>query len=434
MVASSAVKLSWPAAGRRTFSGDSGHRLEGGDQQLNLFDRFGADGDSGPQVLWEDGDRVLCRGWRQSANGERDMVLIMLPAAEHPTPANLDRLAHAYALRNELEDWAVRPLALVRESGRTMLVLEDPGGEPLARQLGAPMEVERFLRLAVGISAALGKLHRRGLVHKDLKPAKILVDCADGRVRLTGFGLVSRLPREHQAPEPLESIAGTLTHMAPEQTGRMNRSIDSRSDLYSAGIILYQMLTGSLPFTATDPMGWAHCHVARRPVPPAERVPGVPAVLSAIIMKLLSKGAEDRYQTAAGLESDLRRCLTERETQRRINDFPLGEKDTSDRLFIPEKLYGREREIATLLAAFDRVRSWCWFPAIPGSASLRSSMNCIKCLFRHAGYSPRVSSTNTSATPPTRRSRRLFRALFGLFVRGAKPRVVGATPADRGSG
>lgn len=277
---------------------------------MNPSARFGAEGDSNFQVLWEDGDRVFCRGWRQGANGERDAVLTVLPAAERPTPASLDRLAHGYALKDELEGgWAARPLALLRENGRTMLVLEDPGGEPLARQLGAPMEVERFLRLAVGISVALGKLHRRGLVHKDLKPSKILVDCPDGQVRLTGFGLASRLPRERQAPEPPETIAGTLAYMAPEQTGRMNRSIDSRSDLYSLGIVFYQMLTGSLPFTATDPMEWVHCHVARRPVPPAERVPGVPVVLSAIIMRLLAKAAEDRYQTAAGLESDLRRCL-----------------------------------------------------------------------------------------------------------------------------
>jgi PAS domain S-box-containing protein len=323
---------------------------------LKPFGWFGADGDSSFQVLWEDGDRVFLRGWRRNANGGRDPVLAVLPASEHPTPSSLDRLAQGYALKHELQAaWAVRPVALVRERGRTMLVLEDPGGEPLARQLGAPMEVGRFLQLAIGIAVALGKLHQRGLVHKDLKPAKILVGCPDGQVRLTGFGLASHLPREHQTPEPPESIGGTLAYMAPEQTGRMNRSIDSRSDLYSFGINLYEMLTGSLPFTATEPMEWVHCHVARRPVPPAERVPDVPAVLSAIIMRLLAKAAEDRYQTAAGVERDLRRCFAEWEAQHRINDFPLGEHDNPDRLFIPEKLYGREREVETLLVAFDRI-------------------------------------------------------------------------------
>ena len=145
-------------------------------------------------------------------------------------------------------------------------MLEDPGGEPLERLIGAPMEVGRFLRLAIGIAAALGKAHQRGLVHKDVKPANILVNCADGRTRLTGFGIASRLPRERQAPEPPEVIAGTLAYMAPEQTGRMNRSIDSRSDLYALGVTFYQMLTGRLPFSAADPMEWVHCHIARKPV------------------------------------------------------------------------------------------------------------------------------------------------------------------------
>ncbi|HUL06115.1 MAG TPA: PAS domain S-box protein [Candidatus Acidoferrum sp.] len=217
------------------------------------------------------------------------------------------------------------------------------------------MEVGPFLRIAISIASALDKVHQRGLVHKDIKPANILVNGANGEVRLTGFGLASRLSRERQAPEPPETIVGTLAYMAPEQTGRMNRSIDSRSDLYALGVTFYQMLTGTLPFTAADPMEWVHCHVARRPVPPAGRRKEVRGAVSAIIMKLLAKTAEERYQTAAGLEHDLRRCLAEWEAQRSIDDFPLGEHDTPDRLLIPEKLYGREREIELLLAAFDRV-------------------------------------------------------------------------------
>ncbi len=137
-------------------------------------------------------------------------------------------------------------LELIRGGGRTTLVLEDPGGEPLERLLGVPFEMDHFLRLAIGISVALGKLHRRGLLHKDTKPANIMVNCADGQVRLTGFGITSRVPRERQAPEPPETVAGTLPYMAPEQTGRMNRSIDSRRDLYALGVTFYQMLTGSV--------------------------------------------------------------------------------------------------------------------------------------------------------------------------------------------
>src|SRR5882757_4345753 len=308
---------------------------------------------AGLQVLSDDGERVLCRGWR--SEGNPSARLAVFPAAEHPAPASLDRLTHEYGLREELDsDWAVRPLDLVRERDGTVLVLEDPGGQPLDRVLGVPMETGKLLRLAIGIAAALGKAHQRGLVHKDIKPANILVN-SDGEVRLMGFGLASRLARERQRPEPPESIAGTLAYMSPEQTGRMNRSIDSRSDLYSVGVTLYEMLTGSLPFTATDPMEWVHCHIARQPVPPGERLKGIPGPVSAIVMKLLAKTAEERYQTAAGLERDLRRCLAAWEAQYRIDAFPLGQQDTPDRLLIPEKLYGREREIETLLAAFDRV-------------------------------------------------------------------------------
>ena len=323
---------------------------------MDLFFPFGGEEEDSPQVLWEDGERVFCRGWRLRADGPRLAVLAVAPAVEHPPPDTLDRLAHEYGLKDELDGaWAVRPLELVRERGRTMLVLEDPGGELLAGLLGQPMAVGPFLHLALGLVAAIARLHQRGLIHKDIKPAHLLVDQASGAVHLTGFGIASRLPRQHQAPDPPAVIAGTLAYMAPEQTGRMNRSIDSRSDLYAVGVTLYQMLTGSLPFAATEPMEWVHCHIARRPVPPAERLPGVPAALSAIIMKLLAKTAEERYQTAPGLERDLRSCLADWNAQDRIDEFPLGEYDTPDRLLIPEQLYGRAREVEILLAAFDRI-------------------------------------------------------------------------------
>ncbi|MBR0716504.1 AAA family ATPase [Bradyrhizobium liaoningense] len=308
------------------------------------------------QVLWEDGERVFSRGWRLDDNGNRLAVLLVAPAADHPSRSRLDRLTHEYELKDELDSaWAARPLALMRDAGRTVLVLDDLGGEPLDRLLGGPMEVGRFLRLAIAVTAALGKLHQRGLIHKDIKPANIVVNCADGYVRLTGFGIASRLSRERQAPEPPETIAGTLAYMAPEQTGRMNRSIDARSDLYALGVTLYQMLTGVLPLTAADPTEWVHCHIARKPVPPVERLESIPAPVSAIIMKLLAKTPEDRYQTAGGVERDLRCCLAEWEARRRIDDFPLGLQDTPNQLLIPEKLYGRDREIATLLSCFDRI-------------------------------------------------------------------------------
>ncbi|MGO7761990.1 AAA family ATPase [Rhizobium ruizarguesonis] len=321
---------------------------------MKLSFEFGIEDDGSLEVLWEDGERVFCRRWLLDSDGTRKATLAVLPVAEHPTPASLDRLAHEYRLKDELDrTWAARPLEIVRERGRVMLVIEDTGGEPLDRLLGAPMEMGRFLRLAVNIAAAVRKVHQQGLVHKDIKPTNILV--AGGEVRLTGFGIASRQPRERQAPKPPESLDGTLAYMAPEQTGRMNRSTDHRSDLYALGVTLYQMLTGGLPFTASDPMEWVHCHIARMPVPPSERCKSVPLAVSAIVVKLLAKMAEDRYHTAAGVEHDLQRCLTQWDAQGRVDAFLVGEHDTPDRLLIPERLYGRAREIATLLAAFGRV-------------------------------------------------------------------------------
>jgi PAS domain S-box-containing protein len=307
------------------------------------------------EPLREGADSTLYRG-RQ--HGNASSVLAIALSAEQPSPQSLRRLEHEYSLAAELDSaWAAKPLALTRHEGRTILLLNDPGGEPLdgilERDHGQPLELTRSLRVASSLAAALGQVHRRGLIHKDIKPANVLVDDA-GNVWLTGFGIASQLPREHQSPVPPEIIAGTLAYMAPEQTGRMNRSTDARCDLYSLGVTLYQMFTGALPFAAADPLEWVHCQIACQPIPPVDRA-AVPEPLSAITMKLLSKNVEERYQAASGLEADLRRCLAEWQLHGRIDPFPLGADDSSDQLLVPEKLYGREREIDTLLAAFDRV-------------------------------------------------------------------------------
>src|ERR1700733_12106946 len=304
------------------------------------------------ELLREGADFTLYRG-RQ--HGNPSPVLVVALTAEQPSPQGLRRLEHEYSLVGELDPaWAAKPLALTRHEGRTILVLQDPGGEPLdlvlERDQGRPLDLTRVLHIAVGLAAALGQVHRRGLIHRDIKPANVLVDAADN-VWLSGFGIASRLPQERQSPVAIEIIAGTLAYMAPEQTGRMNRSIDTRSDLYSLGVTFYQMLTGALPFDAADAMEWVHCHIARQPRPLDEKIP---APLSAILMRLLAKTVEERYQTAAGLEADLPWCLAKWESQGHIDAFELGSHDVSDRLLIPEKLYGRELEIDALLAAFDR--------------------------------------------------------------------------------
>jgi PAS domain S-box-containing protein len=306
------------------------------------------------ECLREDEEFVLYRARASAA--EVPSVLLLTFASIHPRLESLKKIEHEYSLCHDFDPtWAVRPFALSECNGQKALVLEDPGGEFLHRLIQGPMEIKQFLRIAIGLSTALGQLHSRSVIHKDLKPSNVLVDAATGHAWLTGFGIATRLPRERQSPGPPEFIAGTLPYMAPEQTGRMNRSIDLRSDLYALGVTLYEMLTGSLPFIASNPMDWVHCHIARQPAPPDGQLKGIPRMLSAVIMKLLAKTAEERYQTAIGVERDLRRCLDEWETQHHIDEFPVGEQDFPDRLLIPEKLYGREREVDALLAAFDRV-------------------------------------------------------------------------------
>ena len=314
------------------------------------------EGDKSLEIVWRDSERILCKMSRNGAGPSQYAFTPALYASEHPTSESIERLEHEFKLKDYLEsDWAVRPLELIRDRGRTMLVVDFRGEERLDRLIRKPLEIGQFLRFAVELAVAIGRLHGRGLVHKDIKPAHILVDSATSGIRLTGFGIASRLPREHQPPSPPEFIAGTLPYMAPEQTGRMNRSIDSRSDLYSVGVTLYQMITGSLPFEASDPLEWVHCHIAKKPVPPAVRLENIPDPVSSIIIRLLAKTLEERYQTASGLENDLRKCLAAWTTCGRIDAFTLGERDVPDRLMIPEKLYGREEEINLLLAALARI-------------------------------------------------------------------------------
>jgi PAS domain S-box-containing protein len=305
------------------------------------------------ETLRSDQEFVLYRGRNID---DASQILLLSPATVNPSPVILRRLEHEYSLRQTLDPaWSARPIAMASLWDRPVLVLGDPGGVPLDQSVGHPLGLHFALRLGINLSSAIDELHRRGVIHKDIKPANVLVNSLIGQCWLTGFGISSRLPRERQSAEPPEFVAGTLAYMAPEQTGRMNRSIDSRSDLYSLGITLYQMLTGTLPFTASDPMEWVHCHIARQAVSVSERTTNTPRSVSAIIMKLLAKNAEERYQTASGVKSDLERCLVEWEQRNSIEEFALGKHDTPDRLLVPEKLYGRAREIETLLAVFERV-------------------------------------------------------------------------------
>jgi PAS domain S-box-containing protein len=233
--------------------------------------------------------------------------------------------------------------------------LDDAGDRLLNVLDGTPMELRRFLRLAVGIAGALAELHHRHIIHKHIAPQYIFIDPKTAAVILEDPSKPS--PRE-AVPHTRDALANpdtALAYLSPEQLGRINRMMDCRSDLYSLGITLYEMLTGRLPFKAKDLLEWVHCHFARVPEAPRRLVPSTPPVVSDIIMKLLAKPVEDRYQSALGLKLDLERCLTQYENEKVIGVFPLGAGDKSDQLLIPEKLYGREKDIDLLFDAFERV-------------------------------------------------------------------------------
>ena len=271
-------------------------------------------------VLCETGEFAICR----ALSRDLGQVLLKVPASSRPPASAILQLEHEYETARELDPaFAVRPLRIERSAGHIALLLEDFTCHALSDDVKAPMDLGQFFKIAVGATAALAAIHWRGVVHKDVKPENIFLDGGgpDGaiQVKLTGFGVALRLSRERQAPSPPEVIAGTLAYMAPEQTGRMNRSIDSRSDLYALGVTFYQMLTGRLPFTASDPMEWVHCHIALEPPPLSRHRAALPEPLSDIVMKLLAKTAEDRYQTAGGLKADLERCAAEWREHGRID-------------------------------------------------------------------------------------------------------------------
>ena len=295
------------------------------------------------EVLRRDPFFDLCRVWLSGRT-----ALLRRPSNPAGLAKSLKRLAHERAFDVHLDGtWAVRPTELVIDGMQSMLLLED-AGDPLPKT-GLACAPGEFLQRAVAIATAVAAMHRAEVLHKNIRPDTLLQD-RFGTVRLTGFGIATTLPRIRFFAQR-DELEGVPAYMAPEQTGRMNRSVDRRSDLYSVGVTLYELLSGRLPFRASKPMDWFHCHVARRPLPLDGSLPQ----LAAIVMKLLEKPAENRYQTADALEADLRRCLSEFEATGGVGSFPLSERTASERLVISERLYGRDAEIAKLSEALTGV-------------------------------------------------------------------------------
>jgi predicted ATPase/signal transduction histidine kinase len=287
---------------------------------------------------------------------ERDTVLIAAPTPGQTFTASLAQLKHEYALRDEVDPgWAATPVALEYCGERIALVLTDPGGTPLPSLCRFPMALPQFLSVAVSLAATIKEVHARGLVHNDISTDNFLVEPQRHRTWLTGFGFAARLNEGKSDTRSVESAPGKFSYMAPEHSRRTNRTVDARADLYSLGCVFYEMLTGTLPVIATDPMAWAHSHGVRQPPSPTEHVAGLPPQVSSIVMKLLEKAPEARYQTAAGLLTDLERCLAEWRSSATVQPFPLDVRDIHGRLRTSRRLYGREQELAAPLAAFERV-------------------------------------------------------------------------------
>ena len=284
-------------------------------------------------------------------------VVLKILHKEFPSAEEIMRFKQEYNMLKELDSPSViKVIGLETYGDNLCMVMEDCGGDSLAKQMRKNgMDVEAFLPIALQLSEIVGEIHRNGIIHKDINPGNILWIATKGQAKIIDFGIATRLASENAKMQNTSTLAGTLSYIAPEQTGRMNRSVDCRADFYSLGITYYMMLTGAVPFKASDPMELVHAHIARQPAPPADANPAIPEVVSNIVMKLMAKMAEDRYQTGFALQADLTRCLHEFRQHGVIEKFEIGQNDISEKLLIPEKLYGREAEIQQLLSSFAKV-------------------------------------------------------------------------------
>ncbi|MCL6478765.1 MAG: AAA family ATPase [Peptococcaceae bacterium] len=294
--------------------------------------------------------------YRARRNADDRPVVLKILNRRYPPPGEAARFKREYEIVRGLPvEGVVEAYALEKDRGYLVMVLEDFGGTSLDRLLpSSQIDLPAFLSLAVEAAGILDEIHRRGIVHKDINPSHIVWNPENGRVKIIDFGIAAVLAGENPAVRNPNLLEGTLAYMSPEQTGRMDRAVDHRADLYSLGVTLYEMAAGRLPFTAGDALEMVHAHMARAPVPPHEINPDVPEMISNIILKLMAKTPEERYQSAAGLQADLRKCLDQLKSTGKIEVFAPGRRDVSGRLRIPQKLYGREKEMETLLAAYDR--------------------------------------------------------------------------------
>ncbi|MGI2906533.1 trifunctional serine/threonine-protein kinase/ATP-binding protein/sensor histidine kinase [Tolypothrix sp. VBCCA 56010] len=314
------------------------------------------------EQIYSGSKTIVCRGIREQ---DQKPVIIKLMRNEYPTFNEIAQFRNQYTISKNLNlTGIVKPYELETYRNGYALILEDFGGISLKDALlfkseegKNPNFLDLFFHIAIEITSTLEGMHRNRVIHKDIKPANILINPSTLEVKLIDFSIASLLPREIQFITNPNVLEGTLAYISPEQTGRMNRGIDYRSDFYSLGVTFFELLTGKLPFITADSMELVYCHIAKQS-PKANSInPNIPPILSEIISKLMAKNAEDRYQSALGLKHDLELCRQQWQETGNIAFFELAQEDICDRFLIPEKLYGRQREIKILLAAIDRVIS-----------------------------------------------------------------------------
>ena len=306
-------------------------------------------------LLYESAHSLVYRAIREADN---QRIILKLLKESYPTPQELVRYRTEYRITQELKEaGVVQVYDLQKYQNSLVMFVEDFGGESLKIWMHQRFfTLEEFLLLAIATTETLGQIHSANIIHKDINPSNIVFNPATGELKIIDFGISTQLRRETPSLKNPNVLEGTLAYISPEQTGRMNRALDYRTDFYSLGVTFYELLTGKLPFETEDPLEMVHCHIARQPVPPHEIEPEIPLVVSQIVSKLMAKNAENRYQTAGGLKHDLEKCLVQLQATGNIDEqFVLGTRDITDNFLIPEKLYGRETEVDNLLTAFERV-------------------------------------------------------------------------------
>ncbi|MEH2107730.1 MAG: AAA family ATPase [Nostoc sp.] len=308
--------------------------------------------------IYESSNSLVYRGIRDDGVG----IIVKMLKLDYPSSQELTRYRQEYKITRFLNlEGVVKAYSQQNHQRTLVIILEDFGGESLEQwmhkrpDMFCPMPLSQFLSLAIAICDILGKIHTANVIHKDINPGNIVFNLDSGVVKIIDFGIATQFNRTNPTFKSPHVLEGTLAYLSPEQTGRMNRLLDYRTDFYSLGVTFYELLTGHLPFPTTDILELVHCHIAKQPVPPHEINTTIPKPVSDIILKLMAKNAENRYQSAWGIKADLEICAEQLAEIGQISSIQLALQDVSEQFQIPQKLYGRDKEVAILLAVFDRV-------------------------------------------------------------------------------